>query len=585
MAYDALTMRAVIFELADKIIDGRISKIYQPSRHEVLLHIRKSRESYKLRLSSHPQQGGVYITEDVSENPQDPPMFCMLLRKHVEGGRIISISQIGLERIFILEILTRDETGTEKKRRLIAEIMGKHSNLILVQEEENVIVDSIKRVPEQVSRRRQVLPGISYQWPPPQNRDHPFDASQETILENLRSRPLNEKASRSLLVSYEGLGPLSAKEIITRAGIDPDAKRSWLKNGEEQNICRAFLDFFKDMEHHQYQPSLAIDPGEKKALAYAPYVMHQYPFNWQTSFPSMNSLLSRYFIYRQETDRLEEMKRVLEKKVRQGIEKQESKISKIETALAKAEKADELRAYGEIILAHAHLIQKGDNTISGPDYTKDPQKNITVPIEPNLTPAENAQAYFRRYQKAKRSRAVLEKQLRMAQRELSYLENTEQTITDANSVHLLKETRAELIEQGYIKEKKKRKEKKRKKEAPSKPMEIQTDHGFLIMVGRNNRQNDLLTMKTAQSNDLWLHAKDIPGSHVVVRRRGEDDIPKEIIEKAASIAAYFSKARSAGKVPVDYTLKKHVRKPKGAKPGMVIYDHQKTILAEPREPK
>ena len=584
MAYDALTMRAVCRELNQTIGGGRINRITQTSRFDVVMQIHARGQNFKLLLSAHPQQGGAYLARTVPDATETTPMFCVLLRKHLEGFRIDQIFQKDLERVLVFSCSGMDETGLRAERWLVAEIMGKHSNLILTHPNAGTIIDSIRRVNHLISRVREILPGLPYSWPPPQDRSMPLEFPAESVVDLLRQRAGSERIWKALLASFEGLGPLSAKEICVRANLDADQRLEWLDASDWHRLTEAFRAFWQTVADEKYQPTLVVHPQENKALAYAPYPLHQYPSAWHQTFPSMNALLEEYFLRWAGIDRLEEVRGALARTVQQHIERVSNRLAAIQASLLEAEKADELRAWGEIILANIHRIQKGDLTVSGPDYRLDPERLVTVPLDPQKAPADNAQVYFRRYSKAKKSLEIQSRQLKSSQAELEYLESTAHSIDNADSTRILREIRSELQDEGYVKEKRASQKRKLKQESPAQPLEISDAEGYRILIGRNNRQNDLVTMRLARNDDLWLHAKDIPGSHVVIQLQNNTRFSEAVIAKAAGLAAYYSRARQGLKVPVDYTLRKFVRKPRGAKPGMVIYDHQKTILATPEKP-
>ncbi len=584
MAYDALTMRAVVQELNQTLSGGRINRIFQTSRFDIILQIHSQKINYRLRVSAHPQQGGVYLTDESAENPTAPPMFCMLLRKHLEGIRIERIFQKDLERVMIIACRGIDETGLPAERWLVAEIMGKHSNIVLTQGENKPIIDSIRRVSHQISRVREILPGTIYTWPPPQERFDPFGIDRNTFQDIIVQKSNDERLWKILLASFEGLGPLSSKEIVGRAGLETDAKKNRLDDHHLLRLYESFRLFWDDMGNHQYVPTMVIHPDENRVVAYAPYTLAQYPGSWHRTYPTMNSLLAEYFAHWAGYDRLEEIRNSLVRSIHTHAERTRNKIAAIQESLLEADRADELRTFGEIITANMHRIQKGDDSVQGPDYRSHPEKMVTVPLDPQKKPAENAQMYFRRYAKAKKSQSILAQQLISAQQELAYLESTDTSIVNADTPALLRDIRKELQDEGYLKEHRRNTKSKPSAEKPSQPMEISDDSGFRILIGRNNRQNDLVSMRIARNEDIWLHVKDMPGSHVIIQKTQNADFNDDILQKAAEFAAYFSQARQARKVPVDYTYRKHVRKPRGAKPGMVIYDHQKTILVTPRKP-
>jgi predicted ribosome quality control (RQC) complex YloA/Tae2 family protein len=584
MAYDALTLRAIIHELKSELTGGRVMKIFQPTRFEISLLIHAAGKNRRLLASAHPQHGSLYITSENPENPTTPPMFCMLLRKHLEGGRILDIRQYELERVAVLDIAAEDETGHPVRLSLIVEVMGKHSNIILINQQTGLIIDSIRRINHRISRLREVLPGTQYQWPPPQNRIDPLNCTEDSFLNQLDQRPSTERLDKSLVGAFEGIGPLSAREIVARSGLDSESRSAVTTLPDKSRLWQAFTSFFADMDQHLYQPHLAVEVNQHKVLAYAPYPMVQYPLDWQTSFPTMNALLDYYFIHWSQTDRQEEFRNQLLRITQNAMERCINRISIAEESLLDSEKADTLRAYGEIILANMHHIQKGDPAVTGYDYRTNPDQPITVILDPQMTPQENAQAYFKRYTKTKNSVHHLEEQKSSAKKELAYLESIELSIREATTTAILQEIRDELTEAGYVKEVKNRTRKKKASSALSKPIEISVGSDARILIGRNNRQNDLLTMKLARPDDLWFHAKDIPGAHVILTHRQQGEIPSALMELAASYAAFHSQAKLASKVPVDYTKRRYVRKPVGARLGMVIYDHQKTLIVTPCDP-
>lgn len=558
MSFDGIVTRAVVREVSDVLTGGRITKIYQPTESELIFHVRVKGSNRRLLLSAHPAHPRVHLTEKEAEHPLSPPMFCMLMRKHLEGGFIHSLTQVGLERIIHLDINCRNELGDQVIRRLVVEIMGRHSNLILIEPDSGKILDGIRRVGIGVSRHRQVIPGAFYQPPPEQKKQNPLQTEREVFL---RSIQWNEGAvDKQLVRNYTGLGPQIAREIVHRAGI-----------GDRGQLWQAFAQLMEQVREHRYQPT--IIHSNKPAFAAVPLTHHT---GEAESFDSISRCLEAFFHGKAERDRVRQQNYDLIRRLKNTIDKNDNKLKKLEKEYTSTGRAEEYRIFGELITAYMHQIQRGDPELKAINYYDADAAEVIIPLEAHLTPSENAQRYFKLYNKAKSARKWIREQQEKARQETAYLESVLVQLENASPAET-EEIKEELVEQGFLKSASTR---KKKKSPRPQPTVYHSSEGIPILVGRNNKQNDYLTHRLAAPTDTWLHTKDIPGSHVVIRGK---TFSEETLLEAALLAAYHSKARESSRVPVDCTLIKHVKKPSGTPPGFVIYEEQKTLFVTPEE--
>jgi predicted ribosome quality control (RQC) complex YloA/Tae2 family protein len=562
MAFDGVVLRAVTHELESTILGGRVDKIHQPLQSDLLLQIRNQGKNYRLLLSAHPVYPRVHLVERYhAQNPLEPPMFCMLLRKHLEGGRITRIEQVDNERILIMAVENRDELGDLTERHLVVEIMGRHSNIILLDPSEQRILDGIVHVNFSTSRHREVLPGRPYIAPPEQGKANPLTATREEFLRLRKEHP--ELAFDQFLVRmYSGISPLLGKEFSYRAASD-DPIAEW----------ESFNEVLKKLRVHDYEPTIVWD-GDGKALAFSAVTL-THKEGTRERMKSISQCIETFFHEKSWQDALKQKAGDIERLLQTELSKNRAKLRKFEEAIEDSREAETYRLYGELITAHLYQIDKGLTEVSLPNFYDENMKKVSIPMNPGLTPMENAQAYFKKYNKVKKSIPILEEQIRLTREEISYLESVLEQLRFSNW-NDLDEIREELEQEGYLKAK--RKNKGSKKQPPVHPEHYRSSDGIDIYVGKNNRQNDYLTMKMASSTDTWLHTKDLPGSHVVIRAKEPSETT---LFEAANLAAYFSKGRESSQVPVDYTLIKHVWKPNGAKPGFVLYEKQKTIYVTP----
>ncbi|WP_173916535.1 NFACT family protein [Halobacillus sp. Marseille-Q1614] len=558
MSFDGIVTRAITQELKEKLKTGRILKIYQPTETELIFTIRKQRQNHTLLFSAHPSYARFHLTKDGYHNPKEPPMLCMLLRKHLAGGFIEDIEQVEMERVVKFHIRSRNEIGDETIKTLIIEVMGKHSNIILINPEEGHIFDSIKHLPPSQNTYRTVMPGQPYKLPPEQGKSNPLQLSGEDLVKKLDFN--SGKIDKQILSKVMGFSPMTTREIVHRANL-----------GSRKDYQEAYEEIQSAVRNNNYVPSLFL--GEREQF----YVLPLTHLKGETkTFSTVSEMLDRFYSGKAERDRVKQQALDLHRFLKNERDKNKRKIKKHETTLKKSEAAEEHQKMGELLTAHLHLVSLGDASVTVVDYYDPEQSEIEIELNPNKTPSENAQSYFQTYQKLKKSKEAVRTEIRKAEQEIEYFAQLLQQVESAREEDI-EEIREELREQGYLKKKSSVKKKKKKPDTPS-PESFTASDGTTIYVGRNNKQNEYLTNRLAHKGDTWLHAKDIPGSHVVIK---DHDPSEETIFEAARLAAYYSKYSQSSSVPVDYTLIRHVKKPSGAKPGFVTYDQQQTVYVTP----
>ncbi|XWN51743.1 NFACT family protein [Anoxybacillus flavithermus] len=559
MSFDGVFTYAMTKELQRTLVGGRISKIYQPSSYELVFHVRSHGRNYKLLLCAHPTYARIHLTNETYDNPSEPPMFCMLLRKHMEGGIIEAITQVDFDRIIIIHVKARNELGDVCTKQLIIEMMGRHSNIILVDEQTNTIIDSVKHLSPAVNRYRTVLPGAPYISPPSHNKLNPLDATEETVLKKIDF--LAGKLADQLVATFMGISPLFAREVVHRAGL---ANRATLP--------KSFMSLIAEVRNEAFTP--CIYRGQKE-IFYALPLTHM--DGEVQSFATFSEMLDRFYFGKAERDRVKQQAHDLERFVANEKAKNEKKLMKLQQTLEEAKQAEQYRLYGELLTANLYAVERGMKEVEVVNYYDENGATVTIPLDEQKTPSENAQSYFQKYQKAKNSLAIVQEQIERTKEEIAYFDTILQQLETASPKDI-EGIRDELIEQGYLRARA-TKQKKQKPRTIELERYISSD-GTEIFVGKNNKQNDYLTNKFASKDDIWLHTKDIPGSHVVIKSKQPSE---QTIIEAAHLAAYFSKARHSSSVPVDYTRVRYVKKPSGAKPGYVIYENQQTIYVTPDE--
>ncbi|MGR6544772.1 Rqc2 family fibronectin-binding protein [Paenibacillus tundrae] len=575
MALDGIVTRAIVHELQG-CIGGRISKIHQPNGHDVVLTLRAQRGNSKLLVSASPTYPRVHYTEKTFLNPTEAPMFCMLLRKHCEGAIIENIRQIGMERIIHIDVRQRDELGDVSVKRIIIELMGRHSNIILLDPITETILDGIHHVTPSISSYRVVMPGFSYTAPPEQHKSNPLEISK-TEFENSYTTA-EEDASRWLVNAFSGLSPLIAGEITARA-VAADSEKLTSTEGESRIEGEALWSAFESVmglvKNHVYTPVTGMNAKGKMIFS---AIQLQSIQDGEKTYDTISKCMEDYYGDKAERDTVKQRVSDLLRFLQNERSKNIKKLDNLNKDLLEADDADKFRLWGELLFASLHQVNKGDKTAQLVNFYDEDQGTLTIQLDPLLTPSDNAQRYFKRYNKYKNSLAVIHDQLGKTKDEIAYLDNLLQQLSIA-SMNDIEEIRDELVQQGYLRDRNKKGKKKKKNDRPT-VHQFTSSEGIDILVGKNNLQNEYVTNRLASANDTWLHTKDIPGSHVVIR---STDFGEATLEEAAQLAAYFSQAKESSSVPVDYTFIRHVRKPSGAKPGFVIYDHQKTLFVTPNE--
>ncbi len=575
MSLDGIAVRALAQELNARLSGGRVDKISQPSHTLIVLNIRKDKETLSLLASINPQNVRLAITTERYSNPPQPPLFCMVLRKHLTGAIIREVKQVDWERIIAITFDGRNEIGEAASYTLLAELMGKSSNIMLLDNNETIL-DAARRVGAGSNKYRQIQPGLTYVGPPAQNKIPVDELSAEMLTEAIVSAPDTVPLRKLVLSTIAGIGPQTVQNILYAAGLDGDAGNNYLGEIDYQRLFEAVQDLAQRAENNNWQPTLVHD--DKKPLAFAPFPLYAFA-DQSSTLTTMSELLEAYYGSKERIERFEQKKNALHKILHQEINRCQKKLGLQLDKIYEAESAETYRLYGELLTANLYQLKQGESATI-PNFYEADTPAITIKMDPTKTPNENAQRYFKKYNKAKAGAEKAASQAEQTKSELDYLQSIEQSLEQTNTLDDLRDIRRELEDAGY----KKRKERSQKgsKEPVAKPLHI-VYNDFDIFVGKNNRQNDQLTMRMARGADLWLHTKDIHGAHVIIRHKRNQDFPPQVIEKAAELAAWFSKAKGSAQVPVDMTYKKYVHKPNGARPGMVIYTDQQTVFVTPEE--
>lgn len=562
MALDGMMLSLIKNELKEELKDAYINQIHQPSRDEIIINFRTKNGGRKLLISARADCARVHFTDFAPENPPTPPMLCMLLRKRLCGARLTDIRQTGLERILFFDFDTRNEIGDKEKLSLCIEIMGRYSNIILI-DEKSLVVDAIKRIDVTMSNERVVLPKIEYTLPQKQDK---YDILATDIDEVTKAIVMQDtQLSKSVLSTVQGISPIVCREIEYRVLSGSTVKAEIARIAEV-------------LSHNSPTPTM-IKREDNSPFDIAFTDITQYGDSMKTeSFESFSKLLDSFYYQRDMSARMKSRSQDLHKLVSNTIERLSKKIN-IQTAeLKKCEDRESLRIKGDLLQANLYRIQKGAMFVQVENFYEENSPILRIVLDPALSPSQNAQKFYKAYAKAKTAQQMLTVQIEKAEQELQYMLTVQDFLSRAESDKDLSQIRLELIEQGYIKE---RRNVRAKEPKALPPYEFTTSDGFTVLVGRNNKQNDLLTLKTASKTDMWFHTKNIPGSHTVMLTQGKKITDTAIVE-AAQICAYHSKAKDSSGVPVDYTMIKNVSKPSGAKPGKVIYVNYNTVYVTPK---
>ena len=561
MAFDGITIANITKELQEKLNGGRIRKIAQPENDELILTIKSSEGSFRLLISASASLPLIYLTENNKPSPMTAPNFCMLLRKHIENGRIVDISQPGLERIIRFDVEHLDELGDLRRKTLIVEIMGKHSNIIFCDEQDRII-DSIKHVSLQMSSVREVLPGRTYFIPVTQEKADPLSLEFESFTALIGAK--STKLAKAIYTSYTGISPVAANEVVFRSGLNSEMSGNALSELEMLHLFKTFSYFIDDVKTGYFAPQIIYQ--DKKPLEYSALPLTMYEDLDQVSNDSISTLLETYYAERNTVTRIRQRSVDLRKIVQTALERSRKKYDIQAKQLQDTEKRDTYRIYGELLTTYGYSATPGDKSLDVLNYYTG--EELTIPLDPQLSALENAKKYFDKYSKLKRTYEAVTALLKETGDEVEHLDSISTALDIALSEEDLVEIKEELMEYGYIK---KRHPGGKKPKITSKPFHYISSDGYHMYVGKNNFQNEELTFKFATGNDWWFHAKGVPGSHVIVKTEGAEDMPDTTFEEAGRLAAYYSQSRDNEKVEIDYIQKKQVKKPSGGKPGFVVY--------------
>ncbi len=569
MPLDAICLQGVVEELAPQLTGSRIEKIQQPARDQIILLLRGSR---RLFLNAGANQPRIHLTEQLRDNPSQPPMFCMLLRKHLSGGIIESVRQEPLERVVTLTVLASDEMGERSRFTLVWEGMPRRANLILC-DRDGRIIDCLRRVDLEAEQDRQVLPGLFYRLPTRQDKRSPLSVTEEEFAALLERAAPDAPLDGWLLDTFTAISPLVARELTVRACGSTDAPAS-----QGNALWDVFSRWQRDVNENAFTPTLIKRNGSLADFTYGPVT--QYGTYAETEvYDSFSHLLDDFYEKREQAERVKQKGRDLLRTATTARDRVRRKLAAQEKELAACLDRDHLRICGELITANLYRMERGQSRLTAQNYYDENCAYMDIPLDVRLSPQENAARYFKQYAKAKTAEKYLTAQLQRGREELQYLESVLQELAQAESEQDFNDIRTELTDDGYLRG---RGKKQPGFQRASKPREFRSSAGLRILVGRNNRQNDRLTTKDADKRDIWLHTQKIHGSHVILCTGGTEPDEQSLME-AASLAAYFSQAQGSAKVPVDYTPVKFVKKPAGAKPGMVVYATYQTMLADPDE--
>ena len=570
MSYDGITMAAVCAELVTQLDGARIDKIFQPNALEIILHLRTREHNYLLLCSADSTFPRIHLTEHKPDNPAKAPAFCMLLRKHLSGARLLGVEQVGLERALILTFRAYDDFGNSTKKALICEVMGKHSNIILTMPDDNEdlrILGAAKIVTDDMSRHRAVMPNEPYIPPPEQDKLGLDSVTEEALAEKLVSLP-DLPPAKALVSAVMGVGMEMARELVSRASAGEQIHPEEMT----RSLTVELRSLAEIVNNRNYEFCIARPPGEKPI--FAPIRLRRFPEEYLTCLSSVNQGLDLYFSERRRSQQVQQIYSQLLQVAKTASGRTLKKMRLQKEELKEMAGADRYRIWGELVTASIHLLTPGSEEAVVPDYYSETQEMIRIPLDPAHSPQANARRFFKKYRKLKDGEKILTQRLRETESELAYLESLLSSIEHAD-LESLWEIREEMESANLVRT---RRGKKKSIDTTSAPLHFVSADNIDIFVGRNNRQNDRLTLKSSSPNHIWLHTKDIPGAHVIIKN---ENPPETTLIEAALLAAHYSRASSSANVPVDYTQVRHVRKPKGAKPGMVIYDHHQTLYVTP----
>lgn len=571
MAFDGITIANMVKEFQDTIAGGKINKIAQPEPDELLITIKNNKTQYRLLISASASLPLIYFTDKNKPSPLTAPNFCMLLRKHIGSGRITKITQPDMERSIEFCIEHLNELGDLCYKTLVVEIMGKHSNIIFLNEE-RMILDSIKHVSCNVSSVREVLPGRPYFLPKTQEKWNPLTVTEDLFYQSVYEKPVT--VAKGIYSSLTGISPCIAEEICCLASIDGSLPTDALSEPAKEHLFHTFRRVMEDVKNGCFSPNIVYNEKEEP-VEYAAIPLTKYGNAPVKTFDSMSQVLEQYYAQKDRITRIRQKSSDLRRIVQTALERNRKKFDLQSNQMKDTQKMEKYKVYGELINVYGYNLEEGCKSFQALNYYTN--EEITIPLDPVLTPKENAQKYFDRYNKLKRTALALEEQLKETEAEILHLESISTALDIALLESDLSQIKEELTEYGYIK---KHYAGKKKQTAKSKPLHYISSDGYHIYVGKNNYQNEELTFKFATGNDWWFHAKKMAGSHVIVKTNNEE-LPDRTFEEAGRLAAYYSSGRTAPKVEIDYIQKKHVKKPNASKPGFVVYYTNYSLMIEP----
>ena len=571
MSLDGISMHPLAIELDRAVAGGRIDRINQPSKQSIVMSLRLPGKNVLLHITINPQNPAMHLIDKAPENPPEPPMFCMVLRKHLETGRIAGVRQYGLDRLLIMDIDFLSAGGRIITKSLVVELMGKYSNIILVQD--GIIIDALRKVGTNSSRVRTVLPGDEYALPPQQDKLNLLETPVSEVIAVIKAK-CDMKLSKAILDTCLGFGPVTAKEAAYGAGLPASMTVSQLNDGDFASLKNSLCEITDSFREPCGTATIVIDKNNKP-LATASFPLHYFTEETALTFPTISEMLSRassltgsYQI--PDKDRFKKL-------MKNELNRAENKVQKLRDDIAAADNAEEYRIKADNLMTYQYQFQdRVDAEVTVPNIYSETGESITIRMDQRLSVVENVQAYYKKYDKLKRGKELLEQQLQHCLDDIQYMSSIEASLESSTRLAEINDIKAELIASGILREK----PKKHAAEKQSQPFKFTAPDGTQILVGKNNYQNDRLTFKTANPGDIWLHTQNIPGSHVILRCDG-DEPAEDTLLLASYLAVHFSKAQGSSKVPVDYTRARFVKKPSGAKPGFVIFTNQTTLYVTP----
>lgn len=573
MAFDGIVIANLVHDLNEKVLSGRISKIAQPEKDELLFTIKGNRENFRLLISANASLPLLYFASANKPGPLTAPNFCMLLRKHLANGRIISVTQPEMERIIRIEVEHLDEMGDLRRKFLVIELMGKHSNIIFC-DEKNMILDSIKHISAQISSVREVLPGRQYFIPHSGEKKNPLTITQEEFVSLIGAAP--QPLQKALYMNLTGLSPVIAAEICHQASLDGDISAKEVPESSLIHLYHALNWLMDDVREGKFSPTIIYRGETPVEFSSLPLTMMEGGDYHSVSFPSISELLEHYYAEKNTVSRIHQKSTDLRRIVANALERNYKKLDLQQKQLKDTEKREKFKVYGELLNAYGYGLSGGEKKFTCTNYYDG--NEITIPLDPQLTARENAQKFFDKYNKQKRTYEAVTEQLAQTKAEIAHLESISTALDIARLEEDLVQIKEELTEYGYIK---RRYTGGKKAKITSRPFHYLSSDGFHIYVGKNNYQNEELTFKFAGGSDWWFHAKGIPGSHVIVKAEGKE-LPDRVFEEAGALAAYYSKGRENEKVEIDYVQRRALKKVPGAAPGFVVYHENYSLVAQPK---